>query len=270
MSNVTIKDLLECGVHFGHQTRRWNPKMAKFIFGDRNGIYIIDLEKTLLCLENACAFVEEVVAGGKDVLFVATKKQAQAIVKESSEKVEMPYAVNRWLGGMLTNFETVRKSITKMNEITEMEESGSFKVLTKKEFLGLLKERDKMKKNLEGIKDMNKLPGAVFVVDPHKEHIAVREARKLNIPVIALIDTNCDPDQVDFPVPGNDDALRSISIIANAIAHAVKVGKGEREKIQQKQAEAQAAAAKEAAAAAEEGVAEASAVSAEVAPEAAE
>jgi len=230
LSNVTIKDLLECGVHFGHQTRRWNPKMAKFIFGDRNGIYIIDLEKTLLCLENACAYVEEVVAGGKDVLFVATKKQAQAIVRESAEKVDMPYAVNRWLGGMLTNFETVRKSIKKMNDITEMEETGSFKVLTKKEFLSLLKERDKMKKNLEGIKDMNNLPGAVFVVDPHKEHIAVREARKLNIPLIALIDTNCDPDLVDFPVPGNDDALRAISIIANAIASAVKTGKGERAK----------------------------------------
>jgi len=231
LSKVTIKDLLECGVHFGHQTRRWNPKMAKFIFGDRNGIYIIHLEKTLLCLENACKFVEDVVASGKDVLFVATKKQAQTIVKESAEKVDMPYAVNRWLGGMLTNFETVRKSILRMKEITEMEESGSFSVLTKKEFLSLLKERDKMKKNLEGIKDMRGVPGAVFVVDPHKEHIAIREARKLKIPIIALIDTNCDPDLIDYPIPGNDDALRSISIIANAIADTVQTTSQGREKV---------------------------------------
>jgi small subunit ribosomal protein S2 len=231
LATVTIKDLLECGVHFGHQTRRWNPKMAKFIFGDRNGIYIIDLEKTLLCLENACAFVENVVASGKDVLFVATKKQAQAIVKECAEKVDMPYTVNRWLGGMLTNFETVRKSISRMKEITEMEESGSFNVLTKKEFLSLLKERDKMKKNLEGIKDMRGVPGAIFVVDPHKEHIAIREARKLKIPIIALIDTNCDPDLIDFPVPGNDDALRSISIVANAVADAIQKAQAGREKV---------------------------------------
>jgi small subunit ribosomal protein S2 len=205
--------------------------MAKFIFGDRNGIYIIDLEKTLLCLENACKFVEETIASGRDVLFVATKKQAQNIVKECAEKGDMPYTVNRWLGGMLTNFETVRKSISRMKEITEMEETGSFKVLTKKEFLSLLKERDKMKKNLEGIKDMGGIPGAVFVVDPHKEHIAIREARKLKIPVIALIDTNCDPDLIDFPIPGNDDALRSISIITNAIASAIQAGSGKREKV---------------------------------------
>jgi small subunit ribosomal protein S2 len=204
--------------------------MAKFIFGDRNGIYIIDLEKTLLCLENACKYVEDVVAAGKDVLFVATKKQAQNIVRESAGNVAMPYTVNRWLGGMLTNFETVRKSIKRMKEITVMEETSTFNFLTKKEFLSLLKERDKMKKNLDGIKEMSALPGAVFVVDPHKEHIAVSEARKLNIPVIALIDTNCDPDLINFPIPGNDDALRSISIIVNAIGSAVQAGKSKRQK----------------------------------------
>lgn len=268
MSNVNIKDLLECGVHFGHQTRRWNPKMAKFIFGDRNGIYIINLEKSLLCLENACNFVEDVVAEGKDILFVATKKQAQNIVKECAEKVDMPYVVNRWLGGMLTNFDTVRKSISRMKEITELEESGSFNVFTKKEFLCMLKERDKMKKNLEGIKDMRGVPGAVFVVDPQKEHIAVREARKLKIPVIALIDTNCDPDLIDFPIPGNDDALRSISIVVNAITDTIKKSQGLREKVTPVVAQAEE---KEAAAApVEEPQPQTSAPEAAAAPEATE
>lgn len=232
MPKVTIKQLLECGVHFGHQTHRWNPKMARFIFGDRNGIYIIDLEKTVLCLEDACAFVTDVARSGKEVLFVGTKKQAQQIMQEAAGKSASPYVVNRWLGGMLTNFETVRRSISRMKEIDMMEETGSYKILTKKEIGQLLKERDKIKKNLEGIKDMNRLPGAVFVIDPKKEAIAVREARKLRIPVIALIDTNCDPDMVDFPVPGNDDALRSISIISNTIAAAITEGSqvGEKDK----------------------------------------
>ncbi len=230
MSKVTIKDLLESGVHFGHQTRRWNPKMAPYIFCERNGIYIINLEKTLVALEEAVAFVKDVVSSGKDILFVGTKKQAQDIIKENAVKASMPYVSYRWLGGMLTNFETIRKSIHRMNEITAMEENGTYSILTKKEVATLVKERDKIKKNLEGIQDMASLPGAVFVVDPSKEHIAVREARKLRIPVIALIDTNCDPDLIDYPIPGNDDALRSIEIICSVISGAVAEALAEREK----------------------------------------
>ena len=234
MSSVTIKELLECGVHFGHQTRRWNPKMARYIFGDRNGIYIINLEKTLLCLEDACTFLFEVVKSGKDVLFIGTKKQAQEIIGECAKKSDMPYVVNRWLGGMLTNFETVRKSISRMKRITKMEKNGSYDLFTKKEVSQLLKERDKMKKNLEGIEDMTHLPGAVFIIDPKKEEIALREAQKLHIPVVAFLDTNCDPDEVDYPIPGNDDALRSIMIICTTITDSVLKGINERENVQPK------------------------------------
>ncbi|MBU1862350.1 MAG: 30S ribosomal protein S2 [Candidatus Omnitrophica bacterium] len=230
MSPVTIKQLLEAGVHFGHQTRRWNPKMARYIFCERNGIYILNLEKTLLCLEDACEFLTNIAEDGKNVLFVGTKKQAQAIVETSAKKCGMPYVVNRWLGGMLTNFETVRKSINRMNEITQMEEDGSLKVLRKKEILRLLKERDKMSHILTGIKDMKKPPGAVFIVDIKKEEIALKEARKLRIPVIAIVDTIADPDMVDYPIPGNDDALRAITVICEAVASCVEAGVGAREK----------------------------------------
>lgn len=230
MANVTIKELLEAGVHFGHQTRRWNPKMARYIFGERNGIYIINLEKTLLCLEEACAFLERVAATGKEVLFVGTKKQAQSILQESAQQSAMPYVVNRWLGGMLTNYETVSKSITRMKEITTMDESGSLDILTKKERLTLLKDRDKMKRNLEGIKDMKNLPGAVFIVDTKKEDIALKEAKKLGIPVVAVVDTNGNPDDVDFPIPGNDDALRAIAVICRAVTMSVQQGRQEWEK----------------------------------------
>ncbi len=239
MAFVTIKELLECGVHFGHQTRRWNPKMARYIFGDRNGIYIINLEKTMLCLEDACNFLNGVAKAGKNILFVGTKKQAQDIIGECAKKCGMPYVINRWLGGMLTNFETVHKSILRMKNITKMEKEGSYERLTKKEVLGLIKERDKMKKNLEGIEDMTRLPGAVFIIDPKKETIALREARKLNIPVIAFLDTNCDPDEVDYPIPGNDDALRSIAIICNTVTNSIIEGINEREKVKPKKAKAQ-------------------------------
>lgn len=245
MANVTIKQLLEAGVHFGHQTRRWNPKMAEYIFGDRNGIHIINLEKTLLCLEDACSFIEEIADEGKEVLFVGTKRQAQAIMSDAADRAEMPYVVNRWLGGMLTNFETVSKSIVRMKTITDMEESGALSVYTKKEANGMLKDRDKMEKNLGGIKNMKRMPGAVFIVDSCREGIALREARKLNIPIIALVDTNADPEMIDFPIPGNDDALRSITLISDTISKAVIEGKkvlGARKAAEAKKAAEEAAA----------------------------
>ena len=231
LPKITIKDLLEAGVHFGHQTRRWNPKMARYIFGERNGIYIINLEKSLLCLEDACAFLTDVAQSGKEVLFVGTKKQAQNIVQECAVKSGMPYVVQRWLGGMLTNYETVSKSILRMKEITDMEARGKFDLLTKKEISSLLKERDKMKKNLGGIQEMKSVPGAVIIVDTKKEEIALKEARKLKIPIVAVLDTNADPDEVDFPIPGNDDALRAISVVCTTLAEAIQEGRSEREKI---------------------------------------
>ncbi len=230
LANVTIKELLEAGVHFGHQTRRWNPKMSRYIFGERNGIYIINLEKTLLCLEDACAFLEKVALSGKEILLVGTKKQAQTILKEAAEKSGMPYVVNRWLGGMLTNFETVRKSITRMKDITIMHEKGSLDILTKKEKLTMLKDRDKMKRNLEGIKDMTSVPGAIFIVDTKKEVIALKEAKKLGIPIVAINDTNTDPDDVDYPIPGNDDALRAIGVVCRAITDSIISGSQECQK----------------------------------------
>ncbi len=266
MSKVTIKDLLENGVHFGHQTRRWNPKMARYIFCDRNGIYIINLEKSLLCLQEASKVITDLVSNGKDIMFVGTKKQAQVAIKETAGKLGMPYVVNRWLGGMLTNFETVKKSIDKMNQITEMQENGTYDRLTKKERLTLLKERDKINKYLEGIKDLNGLPGAIFVVDPNKEHIAVKEARKLNVPVIALIDTNCDPDVIDYPVPGNDDALRSVGLICRAVGDAIAEGLGLREKKASTKIKAEAPKTEEAAPVVAEAAKEAAPVVAEAAP----
>lgn len=218
---LTIKQLLEAGVHFGHQTQRWNPKMRRYIFGSRNGIYIVDLEKTLKCVQEACTFLGEVAKGGSEVLFVGTKRQAKESIKEVAARCGMPYVVERWLGGTLTNFETIRRSITRMEELEKMAEEGTFKFFTKKEAAGLRKERDKLNKNLEGIRNLRRAPGALFVIDPKKEENAVNEAIKLGIPVVALIDTNSDPDKVTYPLPGNDDAIRSIKLISTTIGQAV-------------------------------------------------
>ena len=218
MSQLTLKQLLEAGVHFGHQTQRWNPKMKKYIFGERNGIYIINLEITLSCLKTALEFLKKVAAQGQSILFVGTKKQAQASLKEAAERCGMPYVNERWLGGMLTNFETIRKSINRLESIDRMEKDGSFKYVTKKEVGCLMKEREKLVKYLTGIREMKKHPAAVFVIDAKKEEIAVLEARKLGIPVIAVLDTNSDPDLIDYPVPGNDDAIRAIKLFCNAVA----------------------------------------------------
>jgi len=209
---VTIKQMLEAGVHFGHQTRRWNPKMKRFIFGERNGIYIINLEITLSALERALTFLKEIALSGRDILWVGTKKQAKQSLSEAAVSCGMPYVNERWLGGMLTNFDTVRKSIRRLDTIDKMEEDGSFEFVSKKEVGSLKKEREKLKKNLEGIRKMRKLPEAVFVIDSNNEEIAVREARKLGIPVVALIDTNCNPDVIDYPIPGNDDAIRAVKL----------------------------------------------------------
>jgi small subunit ribosomal protein S2 len=222
---ITLKQLLEAGVHFGHQTRRWNPKMAKYIFGERNGIHIVNLEKTLAYLEKAVEFAKSVAQQGKDVLFVGTKKQAQVNVEEAAKRASMPYVNQRWLGGMLTNFETVRKSIRRLDNIDRMKETGDYQFYTKKEIGQLQKEKAKLEKNLIGVRLMKTLPGAVFVVDTKKEEIAVKEAKVLGIPVIALLDTNCDPDLVSYPIPGNDDAIRSIKLIVDTLANAVKEGR---------------------------------------------
>ena len=225
MAVVSMKQLLEAGVHFGHQTRRWNPKMAKYIFTERNGIYIIDLQKTVKKVDEAYNFLRSVAEEGKSVLFVGTKKQAQEAIKEEALKADMYYVNERWLGGMMTNFQTIQKRINRLKELEKMEEDGTFEVLTKKEVLSLRHEMEKLEKFLGGIKDMNRLPGALFVVDPRKERIAVAEARKLNIPIVAIIDTNCDPDEIDYPIPGNDDAIRAVKLIAGAMADAVIEGK---------------------------------------------
>lgn len=221
MAVVSMKKLLEAGVHFGHQTRRWNPKMARYIFTERNGIYIIDLQKTATQIEDAYAMIRDIVADGGDVLFVGTKKQAQDAIEQEAKRSGQYYVSNRWLGGMLTNFDTIRKSIDKLKRYEQMEEDGTFDLLPKKEVLQYQKEMDRLEKNLGGIKDMEKLPDVLFVVDPGEESIAVHEARILGIPVVAIVDTNCDPDEVDLAIPGNDDAIRAVKLLTSIIADAV-------------------------------------------------
>jgi small subunit ribosomal protein S2 len=221
---VTMRQLLEAGVHFGHQTRRWNPKMKRFIYGERNGIYIIDLQKTMTAIEGTYAFLRETVAKGGNVLFVGTKKQAQESIRTQAERVGMPYVNFRWLGGMLTNFTTIYRRLQRLKELEAMEATGATDVLPKKEVLRLAHEREKLERNLGGIRDMTRLPAAVWVVDTRKEHIAVTEARKLGIPVVAILDTNCDPDEVDYPIPGNDDAIRAGSLLTRIVADAVAEG----------------------------------------------
>ncbi len=225
MSVVSMKQLLEAGVHFGHQTRRWNPKMAEYIFTQRNGIYIIDLQKTVKKLDQAYNFIKEITEQGKSVLFVGTKKQAQESVKSEALKSGSFFVNARWLGGMLTNFSTIRKRVSRLNQLKAMEEDGTFELLPKKEVIKLRLEIEKLEKFLGGVKDMKELPGALFVVDPKKERIAVAEAKKLDIPVVAIVDTNCDPDVVDYVIPGNDDAIRAVKLISSAIAQAVIEGK---------------------------------------------
>lgn len=225
MSVVSMKQLLESGVHFGHQTRRWNPKMAAYIFTERNGIYIIDLQKTVKKLEEAYMFIREVSANGDSVLFVGTKKQAQDSIKEEAERAGAYYVNARWLGGMLTNFRTIQRRIVRLNQLNQMAEDGTFDLLPKKEVIKLRLEIEKLEKFLGGIKEMKKLPGALFIVDPRKEKIAVSEAHKLGIPIVAIVDTNCDPDDVDFVIPGNDDAIRAVKLIAATIANAIIEGR---------------------------------------------
>ena len=225
MAVVAMKQLLEAGVHFGHQTRRWDPKMAEYIFQARNGIHIIDLQKTSKKLDEAYAFIKEQAEEGKTVLFVGTKKQAQECMKEAAIKCGMYYVDQRWLGGMLTNFETIRTRVQRLKDLETMAEDGTFDVLPKKEVILLKKEMEKLERNLGGIKEMDKLPGVIFLVDPKKERIAVLEAKKLGIPVVGLVDTNCNPEEVDYPIPGNDDAIRAVSLIADVIANAVIEGK---------------------------------------------
>ena len=225
MAVVSMKQLLEAGVHFGHQTRRWNPKMATYIYTERNGIYIVDLQKTVKKLEEAYNFVKDVAASGKTVLFVGTKKQAQDAIREEAQRCGMFYVNARWLGGMLTNFKTMRGRVDRMNQLKKMEEDGTFDMLPKKEVIKLMHEQEKLEKYLGGVKDMKQLPGAVFVVDPRKEHNAIAEARKLKIPVVAIVDTNCDPDEIDYVIPGNDDAIRAIRLISGVMANAVTEGK---------------------------------------------
>jgi len=224
MSVVTMRQLLEAGVHFGHQTRRWNPKMKRFIFGERNGIYIIDIQQSIGMLEKAYEFVRDAVAKGGTVLFVGTKKQAQEAIESQALRVGMPYVNYRWLGGMLTNFETIRTRLTRLRELEEMERSGAMDLLPKKEVLALQREREKLQRNLGGIRSMTKLPAAVWVVDTVKEHIAVKEANRLGIPVVAVVDTNCDPDVIDYVIPGNDDAIRSGALLTRIIADACREG----------------------------------------------
>ena len=225
MSVISMKQLLEAGVHFGHQTRRWNPKMAKYIFTERNGIYIIDLQKTVKKAEEAYNFVRSVAEEGKSILFVGTKKQAQEAIKEEAIKADMYYVNERWLGGMMTNFKTIQTRVKRLKELETMAEDGTFDVLTKKEVQGLKHEMEKLEKYLGGIKEMKELPGALFIVDPRKERIAVAEAHKLNIPIVAIIDTNCDPDEIDYPIPGNDDAIRAVRLLTGKIADAVIEGR---------------------------------------------
>ena len=221
MSVISMKQLLEAGVHFGHQTRRWNPKMAEYIFTERNGIYIIDLQKTVKKLEEAYMFVRDLAANGEEILFVGTKKQAQDSIKTEAERCGMYYVNERWLGGMLTNFKTIQTRIKRLKEIEAMSEDGTFDVLPKKEVIGLKKEWEKLEKNLGGIKEMKKIPDAIFVVDPKKERICIQEAHTLGIPLIGIADTNCDPEELDYVIPGNDDAIRAVKLIVSTMADAV-------------------------------------------------
>ncbi len=224
MAVISMKQLLEAGVHFGHQTRRWNPKMKKYIFTERNGIYIIDLQKTVKKIEEAYNFVRQLGEDGGTILFVGTKKQAQESVKEEANRSGMFYVNQRWLGGTLTNFQTIRKRINRLKEIEKMEEDGTFEVLPKKETVDLLKEKERLLKFLGGIKDMKKLPDAIFVIDPRKESIAIAEARKLNIPIVGIVDTNCDPDEIDYVIPANDDAIRAVRLLTSTMADAIIEG----------------------------------------------
>ena len=225
MSVVSMKQLLEAGVHFGHHTRRWNPKMAEYIFTERNGVYIIDLQKTVKKLEEAYMFIREIAMEGGNILFVGTKKQASDAIKEEADRAGINYVNVRWLGGMLTNFKTIKKSITRLNNLHTMEDNGTFDLLPKKEVSGLVKEINDLERNLGGIKNMDGLPSAMFVVDPRKEKNAVAEARKLGIPVVAIVDTNCDPDEIDYVIPGNDDAIRGIKLILSVMADAIIEGR---------------------------------------------
>ncbi len=240
MAVISMKQLLEAGVHFGHQTRRWNPKMAQYIFTERNGIYIIDLQKTVRKIDEAYMFVRDIALEGKSVLFVGTKKQAQESIESEAKRCGMYFVNNRWLGGTLTNFRTIQTRIKRLNEIDAMEKNGQFEVLPKKEVIKLCAEREKLLKNLGGIREMKKLPGAMFIVDPRKERIAVAEARTLGIPIVAIVDTNCDPDEIDYVIPGNDDAIRAVKLIAGKLADAVLEGK-QGEQIEEEAAPAEAA-----------------------------
>ena len=222
---VSMKQLLEAGVHFGHQTKRWNPKMKKYIFTERNGIHIIDLQQTMVLLEAAFNYIKDITNQGKKVLFVGTKKQTQDAIRDAAVDCGMPYVNSRWLGGMLTNFKTIHRRIEKLIDLENMERSGEFNNLPKKELQAVKKEIEKLRKNMEGIKSLEKLPDALFVIDPKKEQIAVTEARKIGIPIVAVVDTNCDPDLVDYVIPGNDDAIRAGTLLANVISEAVKAGK---------------------------------------------
>ena len=224
MSVISMKQLLEAGVHFGHQTRRWNPKMAEYIFTERNGIYIIDLQKTVKKIEEAYMFVREIAENGGNILFVGTKKQAQDAIKEEGLRAGMYYVNARWPGGMLTNFKTIKKSIARLNTLHKFEEDGTFELLPKKEVIALTKEMETLEKNLGGIKEMTNIPDAIFIVDPRKEANAVAEAKKLGIPIVAIVDTNCDPDDIDYVIPGNDDAIRAIKLISSVMANAVIEG----------------------------------------------
>ncbi|TCP58851.1 SSU ribosomal protein S2P [Tumebacillus sp. BK434] len=225
MAIISMKQLLEAGVHFGHQTRRWNPKMSRYIFTERNGIYIIDLQKTVKKVEEAYNFVRDLSAEGKDLLFVGTKKQAQDSVKEEAERAGQFFVNQRWLGGTLTNFSTIQKRINRLKKLEAMEQDGTFEVLPKKEVIILKKEMERLEKFLGGIKDMKGLPGALFIIDPRKERIAVAEARKLGIPIVAIVDTNCDPDEIDYVIPGNDDAIRAVKLLTGKIADAILEGR---------------------------------------------
>jgi small subunit ribosomal protein S2 len=225
MSVITMKNLLEAGVHFGHQTRRWNPKMAPYIFTERNGIYIIDLQKTVKKVEEAYNFIKEISSEGGEVLFVGTKKQAQEAIEGEAKRCNMPYVNQRWLGGMLTNYKTIKKRIDRLHELGKMEEEGIFEVLPKKEVIQLKHEEERLEKFLGGIKDMENMPAAIFIVDPRKERIAVKEAEILGIPVIAIVDTNCDPDEIDLVIPGNDDAIRAVKLLTGTMANAVLEGR---------------------------------------------
>ncbi len=234
MSVIAMKQLLEAGVHFGHQTRRWNPKMAEYIFTERNGIYIIDLQKTVKKIEDAYEFIRSVAADGGEILFVGTKKQAQETIKEEAIRVGMHYVDARWLGGMLTNFKTIKKRIERLAQLHKMEEDGTFDLLPKKEVIGLRGEMEKLEKYLGGIKEMKKAPAAIFIVDPRKEKIAIAEAKKLNIPIVAIVDTNCDPEDVDYVIPGNDDAIRAVKLVVSTIANAVIEGReGKQESVEE-------------------------------------